>query len=97
MNRKTLGALVALNAALLLAIAALTLTPSTASAQFGGGAGEYTMIAAKRSGQTSSAVHIFDTKRAVALTVEPNNRGKGEMTVIAYRNITNDFKAGGGR
>lgn len=98
MNRKTLGALVALNAALLLAIAALTVsTPSTANAQFGGGGGEYTMIAAKRSGQSTHVVHIFDTKRGVSLSVEPNQRGKGEMTVIAFRDLSNDFKPGGGR
>lgn len=97
MNRKTLGALVALNAALLLAVAALTFNPSPASAQFTGGGGEYTMIAAQRAGQSASAVHIFDTKRGVALTIEPNHRSKGEMTVIAFRDITKDFKAGGGR
>ncbi len=97
MNRKTLGALAALNAVLVLAITAVTLVPSTAQGQFSGGGGDYTMIAAQRSGQSSHVVHIFDTKRGVTISVEPSQKGRGDLNVIAFRDLSGDFKPGGGR
>lgn len=94
MNRKTLGALVALNAALLLAAAALSFAPSPVNAQLGGGGGDYTMIAAQRNGRTPHPVYIIDTRNSVMLSVEPDARGRqGGLVVTAARDTRRDFDA----
>ena len=95
MNRKSLGALVALNAALLLAAAVLTFLPQPAEAQLGGGGGDYTMISALRSGRTARTIYILDTRNNIMLAVEPG--GRNELKVVQYKDITGDFegRAGG--
>ncbi len=102
MNKHTLHALIAINAALLLIVAALivippgTLQPKPAHAQFGGG-GDYTMIAAKRGGNNAHAVHVIDVTNGILLTVEPSRRSQAEIEVVAFRNIAPDFQARTGR
>ena len=97
MNGKTLGALIAVNAVLLLAINALVITqPQTAHAQFSDD-GDFTMIAAKRGGNSAHTVNIFDTTSGIMITVEPSRRSQGEIEVIAFRDISKDFSPRTGR
>lgn len=94
MTRKTLGALVAFNLALLLALVTLSFTPNRADAQLGGGGGDYTMIAAQRNGRTPHAVYLIDTRQNIMLSIEPSARGRNSgLEVTGLRDITNDFNA----
>ncbi|RMH27261.1 MAG: hypothetical protein D6693_05645, partial [Planctomycetota bacterium] len=60
MHRKQFRALIALNTALLLALAAVTLAPP-AAAQAGRARGEYAMISGQIQGREESAIYLVDT------------------------------------
>ena len=98
MNKKQFRALIALNGALLVALAAVALAPA-ADAQRGNRArGQYTMVGGEVQGQEESAVYIVDAanQELIALFWDRNRRGFG---ALGYRNLTEDaaIPTGGGR
>jgi hypothetical protein len=80
--------LLALNAALLVVLAAVTFGSSAADAQ-ARPRGEYTMVAGGVNGSQSSAVYIIDERNQelVAVTFDPSKKA---LQGITYRNLTED-------
>lgn len=98
MNRKQFRALIALNAALLVALAAVVLAP-VADAQRGGRArGQYTMVGGQMQGQEEEAVYIVDAanQEMIALYWDRNRRS---FNALGYRSLSEDaaVPTGGGR
>ena len=95
MNRRSLAGLMVLNAALLLVLGVLCLTPEPAQAQgLGAGRGDYFMIAGLVTGQTTGAIYVLDitSARMVAVTYDQNQR---RLVTLGARDINQDL--GGGR
>ncbi len=93
MNRRSLGALIVLNAVLLAALAVLTLSPPQATAQGFGARGEYVMIPGFAQGrQNQELVYIIELKssKMVGVLVNP----KKELELVATRNIASDVQGG---
>ncbi|MHC4992042.1 MAG: hypothetical protein ACYTGC_13800 [Planctomycetota bacterium] len=86
-RRSNIRALIAINAALLLLLAAVTFGPA-ASGQ-ARQRGEYTMVGGGVSGSESSAVYIVDTRNQelIAIAFDINSR---TLQGVAYRNLAND-------
>lgn len=82
-----LRGLIALNAALLLVLAAVTFG-STATAQ-NRGRGEYTMVAGGVPGSDAAAVYIVDVTNQEMIVMTWNNTTK-LMDGVAYRNLAAD-------
>jgi len=96
MNRKSLGALVALNAVLLMALVIVSLTPARTHAQLGGAAGNYVMLAGEVTGQkTMNAIYITELTSA-RMVVVMYNGGNEKLEVIAGRDLKADVKTGVG-
>lgn len=98
MNKKQFRALIALNGALLVALAAVALAP-IADAQRGGRArGQYTMVDGAVQGADVSAIYIVDAanQEMVSLYWDRNRRG---FNALGYRNLAEDavVPTGGGR
>jgi hypothetical protein len=95
MKRNSLGALVALNGILLLALLlAVTLPGPSAEAQrVRRGRGEYVMVAGKATGrEDQQAVYILELKsyRMAAVMFDSRNN---RFDVLAGRNISNDLES----
>lgn len=98
------GGLIALNAALVAILAAVTLIPASGSSQPADprGRGEYTVVGAKYVGSSSSAIVILDAQNQemVALAWDES---RGEFNPLGYRNLDEDARmqaprnSGGGR
>jgi hypothetical protein len=94
MNRKSLGALVALNVVLLMALVVVSLTPSRTQAQLGGAAGQYVMLAGEAVGQRNmNAIYITELTSA-RMVVVMFNGGNEKLDVIAGRDLKMDVKSG---
>jgi len=95
--------LIALNAALLLVLAVVTLAPAT-HAQRGTGTGagagrargQYTMVAGKVTGGNSHAVYLVDANNQELLALLWSQTGKG-LDVVGYRDLRADTSAPAGR
>ena len=94
MNRKSLGALVALNAVLLIALIMVAMLPARpAQAQFGGNA--FVMIAGEVTGQARfNCVYITELQSAKMVAVMFNS-ANDKLEVIAGRELKKDVEAGG--
>ena len=68
MNPRSLGALIVLNVALLLALVVVTFSPAPAQAQFGGRA-DYVMISGFSAGRENQALYPGDQQTMAAQTV----------------------------
>jgi hypothetical protein len=86
-ERPDLRPLLAINAALLIVLAAITFG-SSAGAQ-SRGRGDYTMVAGGVNGSESSAVYVVDERNQelIAITFDMNARN---LQGIAYRNLAAD-------
>lgn len=94
MNRKSLGALVALNAVLLMALIIVSLTPARTHAQLGGAGGQYVMLAGEAVGQRNmNAIYITELTSA-RMVVVMFNGGNEKLEVIAGRDLKTDVKTG---
>ena len=94
MNRKSLGALVALNAVLLMALIIVSLTPSRTQAQLGGAGGNYVMLAGESVGQKNmNAIYITELTTAKMVVVMFNG-GNEKLEVIAGRDLKTDVTQG---
>ena len=92
MNRRVLKGLVALNLALVAALAWLSLSGQPAEGQMAGGAGNYVMVAGQRNGVTPDTVYVLDLSSGVLLGIEPQQRGRGgQLTPTGFRLVSNDF------
>jgi hypothetical protein len=94
MNRRSLGALIVLNAVLLAALAVLTFSPPQATAQGFGARSDYLMIPGFAQGRSNQeAVYIFELRssKMVALFF---NAARSEIEYIAARDIAGDVQAG---
>lgn len=90
MNKRSLGALVALNVCLLVALVMVSLTPEKAEAQIGGSS--YIMIAGQVVGrQNENAVYIIETSTARMVSILFNG-GNKKLEVIAGRELRDDFR-----
>jgi len=92
MNKRSLGALVALNLVLLVALVLVTLSPQPASAQVGLRQAEYVMVSGVvRGRQQQAAVYILNLSsgQTAALFFNADTR---RSTIIAGRNISMDGK-----
>jgi hypothetical protein len=89
--------LVALNAVLLLALAAVTLAPASHAQRAGQRArGEYTMVSGKVTGGNSHAVYLVDAANQEALALLWSQSAKG-LDVVGYRDLHADSTAQPGR
>ena len=95
MNKRSLGALVALNLVLLVALAVVTISPQPAEAQVGLRQSEYIMVSGVVRGRAQQAVvYIIDLSTGqMAAIFHDANTGKSQF--IAGRNMSMDAKAGG--
>ena len=96
MNRRSLGALVALNVVLVVAVAVVSLTPPPASAQLMAG-NNYVMIAGEAVGRTSqNVVYIVqtNTQRMIAVMFNSSNN---TFETVAGRDLARDTESGTGR
>lgn len=92
MNRRSLAALILINAVLLAALVVTTLTPP-ARAQFGA-AGNYLMVAGQVRGRNNqNAIYLIDqqSSRIVAVLF---NSGTDKLQFIASRSFAEDARAG---
>jgi hypothetical protein len=92
MNTKTLGALVTLNLALLVALLVAVLTPPPAQAQAARGRGEYVMISgdvAGRSGQ--QVVYILELKNQHIAAVFYNS-ADNTLTLVDTHSLAKDLE-----
>ena len=91
MNRRSLGALIALNLALTAALALVTLsTPAPAQAQLGAMRAQYTMIAGAASGRDNQQmIYIIEinTGRVMAAFF---NTANNQVEVMATRDLGGD-------
>lgn len=94
MNQRSIGALIAINVSLLLALV-LVILPAPATAQ--GSRGDYVILAGNASGVggDKQAVYIIETRtsRMVALTFTSGGRG-GEINYIGARDMAPDITGG---
>lgn len=91
--------LIAVNAALLLLLGAVTLAPQSAAQRgtTGGRArGEYTLLAGKMSGASAHAVYILDSSNQDMVAVKWNESTKS-LDAIGYRDLKEDAQASPGR
>lgn len=95
MNKRSLGALVALNLVLVIALAVISLTPLPAKAQLGGG-GDYLMIAAQSSTRKAQkVVYILDARQGRIAAVIFNS-SNNTFQSLAGVNLLEDFQRAGG-
>ena len=89
--------LVALNAGLLLALAAISLAPE-ASAQRGAGRarGEYTMVSGRVVGGNSNSIYVIDSANQEIIGLAWNNTRK-TLDGFGFRDINADSGAAPGR
>lgn len=90
MNKRSLGVLIALNLALVVALAVVNLTPAPAHGQGFGAAGDYVMLAGQVKGRSAqSGIYIIElqTARMVAVMFNSNS---DELETIAGRNLLHD-------
>ncbi len=90
MNRKTLGALIALNAVLLAGLAAVCLTPKPAQAQ-GFAGSSYLMIAGDVTGrEQQAAIYVIDVNTGQILSLMFNG-STNQWEAIAYKDVKGDL------
>jgi len=90
MNRRSLAGLILINAVLLASLVVAAFSPQPASAQFGGGGGDYLMIAGNVTGRDAqAAVYIIDMRsgRVAAIMFNGSNN---TLELIAGRNVSDD-------
>ena len=97
MDRPPSKKLVAVNAALLLLLGAVTLAPSS-NAQRGSSRarGEYTMLSGRATGSSSHVVYILDSSNQDMVAVRWNESTKS-LDNIGYRDLKEDAQASPGR
>jgi len=92
MNKRSLGALVALNIVLLVALAVVSISPQPANAQVGLRQSEFIMVSGiVRGRQQQAVVYIIDlsTGQMVAIFHDANT---GKSSFIAARNMASDTR-----
>lgn len=91
MNRRSLRALIVLNAVLLAAVAVVSFSPSPAQAQFGN-RGNYLMIAGETTAnpqQETIYVMELNSGRIASMTFNSNNN---QLTVLGARDAGSDLQ-----
>jgi len=97
MNRRSIRGLIGLNAALLLALALVTLSPAvTAQQQPARAPGDYTMISGEMQGRTAAAIYMVDAtnQEVVAVYWDQSRR---RLEPIGYRDLAADAQTQGRR
>jgi len=100
-NRRQVRALVALNAALLLALAGVALAPGALAQRSDAtqrGRGEYTMVDAEIQGVSSSGIFIVDGQNREMVALDWDQSRK-VLDILGYRDLELDERQarGGGR
>lgn len=96
MQRSRFRSLVALNAALIAALAVVTLAPAAGGQQPAAGArarSQYTMLSGRIQGSTEAAIFIYDAGNLelIAVTYERSRRG---LQPIGFRDVNADSGRG---
>lgn len=92
-------ALVALNAAMLLALGVVTLAPAATAQQAQRPRGEYLLLGGQMTGSPSSGVHVIDTSNQEMITLKWD-QSRQAFDGLGYRNLRQDAQGpqtGGGR
>lgn len=93
MNRKSVSALVVLNAVLLVALFVIGLSPAPATAQGLGGGPEFLMIAGKSQIRDNvSTIYLMELRSAQMLAVQFDTRNDS-LEVVGARNLGPDFSS----
>ena len=90
MNKRSLAGLILINAVLLAALVVTGFSPEPAQAQFGGGGGQYLMIAGDASGRSSQAAVYITDLRSGRIVVMMFNSSNNSLEVIASRDVAKD-------
>lgn len=94
MNRQTLGALIALNIALFVALLVVTVSPQRAEAQLGVSRAQYIMLTGDVVGRKNEAViYVVDLTNARIASLIYSSATK-RVEIIAGRNMIDDVTAG---
>lgn len=88
-------ALVAVNAALLLALGVVSLAPSATAQQGQRPRGEYMVLGGQMTGSPTNAVHVIDTSNQEMVTLRWDQSSKA-FEGIGYRNLRLDAQGGQG-
>ena len=95
MTRQTLGALITLNLALLVALVVTLLTPPTAIAQ-AHGRGEDGMISGEVAGREAQQVVYLVEVKSMKMAALMYNSANNQVTVLDHRDMSADLTAAGG-
>lgn len=87
-NRRARG-LIAINAALLVALAAVTFGPTAEAQRAGRGRGEYTMVSGRMQGSPEAAIYIIDSSNLELVAVRWN-RSRKQLDGIGFRDLADD-------
>ncbi|MEC9373493.1 MAG: hypothetical protein VYC34_06600 [Planctomycetota bacterium] len=93
-KRSRYAGLLVLNAALIAAMAVVTVAP-VADAQSRRARGEYTMVAGEVQGMTESAIYIIDNNNAELVAVRWDQSRK-QLAPVGFRDLDADARAQGG-
>ena len=95
MNKRSLGALVALNVALLVALLAVTFGSRAVNAEVRRPPGAYLMVSGQAQGRTDeNVVYIIETYSSKLVAIFFDS-GTAKFTFVDGRVISNDLNAGG--
>lgn len=91
MNKRTLGALIALNVVLLVAIFVTALTPQPAKAQVGLGKAQYLMVSGDVTGRAQqAAVYVIEVNSSNMVAVFFNG-SNGKIELMGSRSLAQDL------
>ena len=94
MNKRSLGSLIALNAALLVALVVTTLTPAPARAQIGFNQAQYMMVSGRiTTRRQQAAVYIVEVNSAKMISLLYNS-ANNKIEWVAARDQLQDLPAG---
>lgn len=89
MRNRSTRALIALNAALVCALAVVTLAPAAEAQRGGRGRGEYTMVSGRMQGTPEAAIYIIDANNLELVAVKWN-RSRKQLDGVGFRDLAAD-------
>ena len=96
MNKRTLGALIALNLVLLVALAVVNFTSQPVHGQgFAGGGGDYVMLAGSVTWRSDQQMVYIIELRSAKMVAVMFNSNTNELELIDWRDVTADAQGGG--
>lgn len=90
MDRKSLGGLIALNLALLAALAVFSFTEPVEAQR--ARAGDYIMIAGQSPGKQEATIYVADLNNAALMAIS-YSQGNKRLDAVGIRDLSGDFPA----